>query len=184
MLTKRIALAIGTILSLLIGWQLYLYTGIGTVSLDITPKDASFVIDKISYSAKQAGSVNLKPGSHKITIAPDGYTAVTRDFDLGWRQDMTFKFVIQPKKVKDILTTAAPNLAGTGYESAQEKFFLNNTWATSYIIPDAEGGDIAVAVLHRVNGAWTLVFMTDSVGEKEKAQIPSVVYDYIKGLNQ
>lgn len=166
-------------LTAFVSYQAYLYFGRGTVSVNAKPADASIVIDKKIYTTKNAQNIKLTPGEHQLIIALDGFNTVKQTITMGWQDDQSFTYQLTPKSFKDIYQPLSPDVGYTNYETAQERFFLGNTWAAAYIV-DNESGTISVAVIQRVNGAWRVAFNDHEITDEAKATLPPEVYNYIK----
>jgi len=180
----RPALIIATILGLaFLCWQLYLYAGRGTISVVVTPLDATATIDGKAYNSTTMKEVTLKPGSHTLIVALDGFTTVTQAISMGWQDSQSFSYTLKPKSFKAIYQNLAPDILNTNYDAVQEKFFLNNTWAAAYIVGQDEE-DISVAVIHREHGAWSLVYHNYTTEPAAANSMPAEVYDYIKEFAQ
>lgn len=180
----RIVIIMATIGSMaLISYQAYLYFGRGTLSVIVKPNDANILVDNKVYSAKAALDIPLSPGTHKVVMALDGYNTIDQEIVMGWQDSQQLSYKLTLKSFKDIFKKVSPDVTDTNYEVAQPKFFLNETWAAGYLIHDEEG-DVVVAVMQRINGAWKLRVYDNEITEDTKTIVPPVVYDYIKDFKE
>ena len=163
-----------------ISWQVYLFTGRGTLSANVTPSDATATIDGKAYDATTLKDVTLKPGDHTLIVALDGFTTVEKTVSMGWQDAQSVIVRLQPKPFKEIYKYLSPDVGNENFEAVREKFFLNNTWATAYIVSGDDGEDISVAVIKRENRAWKLVYHNYTTDDDAKNLMPEVVYNNIK----
>lgn len=164
--------------------QAYLYFGRGTLSIYAKPADASIVVDKTAYKTTGAKNILLSPGEHRVIIALDGFKTIEQTVTMGWQDNQNITYQLTPKTFKEIYQNLSPDPSYTTYEAAQERFFLNNTWAAAYIVDGGEGGTISVAVMQRVNGAWRVAFHDHEITDKTKDALPPEVYNYIKDFEE
>lgn len=181
----RLALVIAAFLGLaFVCWQLYLYTGRGTISVTATPTDATATIDGKAYNATTMKEITLKPGEHTLIVALDGFKPVTQVVSMGWQDSQNFTFKLQPKSFKAIYQNLSPDITNDNFDAVQEKFFLDNTWAAAYIVSGENEEDISVAVIKRMHGAWSLAYHNYRTAPAAANMMPAEVYDYIKEFTQ
>lgn len=181
----RIVLIIGAILGIsYMAWQVYLYIGRGSLSVTVSPKDATATIDGKAYDTKTMQSITLKPGDHALRVALDGFKPVEQAISMGWQDSQSLSYKLQPKSFKAIYQNLAPDIGSDDFDAVREKFFLNNTWAAAYIVSGTSENDISVAVINRSNGAWRLVYHNYRTEDDAKKEMPAEVYDYIKDFKE
>lgn len=167
-----------------ISWQIYLFTGKGSFSVNAKPADASIVIDKKAYTTKNAQDISLKPGEHTVIVALDGFNTIEQTITMGWQDNQSVSYQLTPKKFKDIYQNLSQDPSYTNYTAEQEQFFLENTWATAYIVDGGETEAISLAVIRRVNGAWRLVFHDHRLPADAASTLPPEVYNHIKDFTE
>lgn len=167
----------------LASYRAYLYFGKGVLSVTAKPNDARIVVDKQSYSTKEATKITLTPGSHRVAIALDGFNTIEQTITMGWQDDQSINYQLTPKPFKEIFANLLPDADFSNYTAEQTKFFLNNTWAAGYLIGKDEA-DISLVVMQRINGAWRLIIQDYEVPENAKDTLPPDVYNYIKDFQQ